>query len=80
MDAKNRDDYLKKACKFKASVLNILVVWYNNFLFLVEFFDKVLRLDGYNVIGATGAGICLAEMGKYTEAKEIFTQVKPSLY
>jgi hypothetical protein len=46
----------------------------------VEFFDKVLRLDGHNIVGATCTGICLAEMGKYNEAKEIFTQVRNEKY
>ncbi|KAI9351738.1 hypothetical protein DFJ73DRAFT_830705 [Zopfochytrium polystomum] len=42
----------------------------------LEFFDKALRSDGRNVYAATGVGICLAELGKYSEAKEVFTQVQ----
>ena len=46
----------------------------------LEFFDTALRVDGRNVFAATGVGICLAELGKYLEAKEVFTQVWNSSY
>ncbi|KAJ3025557.1 UNVERIFIED_CONTAM: protein required for normal CLN1 and CLN2 G1 cyclin expression [Siphonaria sp. JEL0065] len=41
----------------------------------LEFFDKAVRVDNKNVFGATGVGICLAELGKFEHAKDVFTQV-----
>ncbi|KAI9331952.1 hypothetical protein BDR26DRAFT_869739 [Obelidium mucronatum] len=41
----------------------------------LEFFDKAVRVDNKNVFAATGVGICLAELGKYDHAKDVFTQV-----
>ncbi|KAJ3083845.1 protein required for normal CLN1 and CLN2 G1 cyclin expression [Rhizoclosmatium hyalinum] len=41
----------------------------------LEFFDKAVRVDNKNVFGATGVGICLAELGQFEQAREVFTQV-----
>ncbi|KAJ3237868.1 protein required for normal CLN1 and CLN2 G1 cyclin expression [Chytriomyces hyalinus] len=41
----------------------------------LEFFDKAVRVDSKNVFGATGVGICLAELGQYDHARDVFTQV-----
>ncbi|KAJ3327759.1 protein required for normal CLN1 and CLN2 G1 cyclin expression [Blyttiomyces sp. JEL0837] len=41
----------------------------------LEFFDKSLRLDSRNVHSATGVGIVLAELGKFAQAQQVFTEV-----
>ncbi|KAJ3071353.1 protein required for normal CLN1 and CLN2 G1 cyclin expression [Podochytrium sp. JEL0797] len=41
----------------------------------LEFFDKAVRVDHKNVFGATGVGICLAELGHFDHARDVFTQV-----
>ncbi|KAJ3357536.1 protein required for normal CLN1 and CLN2 G1 cyclin expression [Entophlyctis luteolus] len=41
----------------------------------LEFFDKAVRVDSKNVFGAAGVGICLAELGHFERAREVFTQV-----
>ncbi|KAJ3128608.1 protein required for normal CLN1 and CLN2 G1 cyclin expression [Physocladia obscura] len=41
----------------------------------LEFFDKAVRVDSKNIFGATGVGICLAELGHFESARDVFTQV-----
>jgi len=41
----------------------------------VEFFSVVLRRDPANLYAANGLGICLAQYGRLTEAKEAFLDV-----